>query len=300
MTKLQIKDLYVSVEGKQIVKGLNLTINQGEIHALMGPNGSGKSTLAQAIMGHPRYKIDSGDVLIDGESILNLSVDKRAKKGLFLSFQYPAEVPGVSMLNFFRLAMNSLNGAPKTIPEFRQIVKQKMEMLKVDESFTKRYLNEGFSGGEKKRSEILQMALLNPKIAILDETDSGLDIDALKTVSEGVSSLVTGMGVLLITHYNRMLKYITPDYVHVMVGGRIVKSGDSNLAMQLDEHGYEKIIQEVGVYHNTIEEQSSSMHQRISDSSRVAIDSPNNNMGLDSNKLTHSSASISGEGRARG
>lgn len=245
MTKLQIKDLYVSVEGKQIVKGLSLTINQGEIHALMGPNGSGKSTLAQAIMGHPNYNIDSGDILIDGESIINLPVDKRAKKGLFLSFQYPAEVPGVSMLNFFRMAMNALNGAPKTIPEFRQIVKQKMEVLKVDESFAKRYLNEGFSGGEKKKSEILQMALLNPKIAILDETDSGLDIDALKTVSEGINSLVTDMGVLLITHYNRMLKHITPDYVHVMVGGRIVKSGDSNLAMKLDEHGYEKIIQEV-------------------------------------------------------
>lgn len=245
MTKLQIKDLYVSVEGKQIVKGLNLTINQGEIHALMGPNGSGKSTLAQAIMGHPNYNIDSGDILIDGESIINLPVDKRAKKGLFLSFQYPAEVPGVSMLNFFRMAMNALNGAPKTIPEFRQIVKQKMEVLKVDESFAKRYLNEGFSGGEKKKSEILQMALLNPKIAILDETDSGLDIDALKTVTEGINSLVTDMGVLLITHYNRMLKHITPDYVHVMVGGRIVKSGDSNLAMKLDEHGYEKIIQEV-------------------------------------------------------
>lgn len=246
MPKLEIKDLHVSVDGKQIVKGLNLTINEGEIHALMGPNGSGKSTLAQAIMGHPRYKIDSGDVLIDGESILNLSVDKRAKKGLFLSFQYPAEVPGVSMLNFFRLAMNSLNGAPKTIPEFRQIVKQKMGMLKVDESFTKRYLNEGFSGGEKKRSEILQMALLNPKIAILDETDSGLDIDALKTVSEGISSLAgPDMGMLLITHYNRMLKYIMPHYVHIMVNGRIIRSGDSSLAMQLDEKGYENIIKEL-------------------------------------------------------
>ncbi|MBI2076384.1 MAG: Fe-S cluster assembly ATPase SufC [Candidatus Aenigmarchaeota archaeon] len=248
MTKLQIKDLHVSVKGKQIVKGLNLTINQGEIHALMGPNGSGKSTLAQAIMGHPNYNIDSGDILIDGESIINLPVDKRAKKGLFLSFQYPAEVPGVSMMNFFRMAMNALNGAPKTIPEFRQIVKQKMEVLKVDESFAKRYLNEGFSGGEKKKSEILQMALLNPKIAILDETDSGLDIDALKTVSEGISSLAgPETGLLLITHYNRMLKYITPHFVHILVDGRIVKSGDSSLAMQLDEKGYENIIKEMTV-----------------------------------------------------
>lgn len=247
MTTLEIKDLRVSVDGKQIIKGLNLTINQGEIHALMGPNGSGKSTLAQAIMGHPRYTIDSGDVLVDGESILKMSADKRAKKGLFLSFQYPAEVPGVSMMNFFRMAMNALNGNAKmSIPEFRKIVKEKMSMLKVDESFAKRYLNEGFSGGEKKRSEILQLALLNPKIAILDETDSGLDIDALKTVAEGINSMAgPNIGVLLITHYNRMLKYITPHHVHILVDGQVVKSGDSSLAMQLDEHGYEKIIQEV-------------------------------------------------------
>lgn len=246
MVQLEIKNLYVSVDGKQIIKGLNLTVNQGEIHALMGPNGSGKSTLAQAIMGHPRYTIDSGDVLVDGESILKMSADKRAKKGLFLSFQYPAEVPGVSMMNFFRMAMNALNGNAKmSIPDFRKLVKEKMEMLHVDESFAKRYLNEGFSGGEKKRSEILQLALLNPKIAILDETDSGLDIDALKVVAEGINNLAANMGVLLITHYNRMLEYVMPHYVHILVDGQLVKSGDSSLAMQLDEHGYEKIIQEV-------------------------------------------------------
>lgn len=245
MPKLEIKDLHVSVDGKPIVKGLNLTINEGEIHALMGPNGSGKSTLAQAIMGHPRYTIDSGAVLLDGESVMNMSVDKRAKKGLFLSFQYPAEVPGVSMMNFFRMAMMA-QGQKMTIPEFRKIIQEKMNMLHVDESFTKRYLNEGFSGGEKKRSEILQMALLNPKIAILDETDSGLDIDALKIVSEGINNLAgPNTGMLLITHYNRMLKYITPHYVHIMINGRIVKSGDSSLAMKLDEHGYENIMQEV-------------------------------------------------------
>lgn len=247
MTKLEIKDLHVSVDSKQIINGLNLTIKQGEIHALMGPNGSGKSTLAQAIMGHPRYIIDSGDVLIDGESILKMSADKRAKKGLFLSFQYPAEVQGVSMMNFFRMAMNALNGNAKmSIPEFRKLVKEKMDLLKVDESFTKRYLNEGFSGGEKKRSEILQFALLNPKIAILDETDSGLDIDALRIVSEGINSLTgPGVGILLITHYNRMLKYITPHHVHILVNGRIVRSGDSSLAMHLDEQGYETIIKEM-------------------------------------------------------
>jgi len=272
MVKLEIKNLYVSVDGKQIIKDLNLTINPGEIHALMGPNGSGKSTLAQAIMGHPRYTINSGDVLLDGESVLKMSVDKRAKKGLFLSFQYPAEVPGVSMMNFFRMAMMALGQNKMTIPEFRAIVKEKMGMLKVDESFTKRYLNEGFSGGEKKRSEILQMALLNPKIAILDETDSGLDIDALKTVSEGINQLAgPDTGVLLITHYNRMLKYITPRYVHIMIDGRIAKSGDSSLAMKLDEHGYEKIIQEQEVIVN--------------------------NMAIDTNKLTHQDASNHYEGR---
>jgi len=247
MTKLEIKDLHVSIDGKQIVKGLNLTINPGEIHALMGPNGSGKSTLAQAIMGHPRYTIDSGSVLLDGEDILRMSVDKRAKKGLFLSFQYPAEVPGVSMMNFFRMAMTA-QGAKMTIPEFRKIIQEKMGMLHVDESFAKRYLNEGFSGGEKKRSEILQMALLNPRVAILDETDSGLDIDALKIVSESIAKLAgPDTGVLLITHYNRMLKYITPHYVHIMQNGKIVKSGDSSLALQLDEKGYENLIKELVV-----------------------------------------------------
>ncbi len=241
MSVLEIKNLHVSVDGKQIIKGIDITIRQGEVHVLMGPNGSGKSTLANAIMGNPRYRIDSGDVLLDGKSLLKLSPDRRAKEGLFMSFQHPAEVPGVGMMNFLRTAMNSLDGA-KPIHEFRQLVKDKMDMLRMDESFAKRHLNCGFSGGEKKRSEILQMALLNPKVSILDEPDSGLDIDALKIVSESINKFSGETGILLITHYNRMLKYITPDHVHVLVDGKIVKSGGSMLATQLEEKGYGNLV----------------------------------------------------------
>lgn len=206
----------------------------------MGPNGSGKSTLSQTIMGHPRYIITKGDILFNGENIANLSPDKRARLGLFLSFQYPAEIPGVSMAYFLRSAMNAMNGSQKSVKEFRQMLMEKMEMLKIPKEFANRYLNEGFSGGEKKRSEILQLAILNPKIAILDETDSGLDIDALKTVSNGINTLKgPKVGMLLITHYNRILHYVRPDKVHILIDGKIARSGDHELALELEEKGYE-------------------------------------------------------------
>ena len=246
MADLEFRDLYVSIEGKEIIKGLSLNISKGEVHAIMGPNGTGKSTLSNTLMGHPSYQITGGDILFEGKSILGLKSDERSRLGLFLAFQYPVAIPGVTLANFLRTALNARrrveNHEDKGMPilEFRKLLKEKMEFLKMDSSFAGRYLNDGFSGGEKKRAEILQMAVLKPKIAVLDETDSGLDIDALKVVSEGVNSLRgTDLGVLIITHYNRILKYITPDYVHVMIGGRIVESGGPELALTLEEHGYE-------------------------------------------------------------
>ena len=243
---LDIKDLHVSVEGKPILKGLSLTVNKGENHAIMGPNGSGKSTLANTLMGHPKYVVDKGDILIDGENIVKLSPDKRAKKGLFLAFQYPHEVSGVSVFNFLRSSFNSITETPDSKPlsiiAFRKYLREKMEILDIEESFVKRYINEGFSGGEKKKSEILQMAVLKPKIAVLDETDSGLDIDALKIVSAAVNTMSgPDLGILLITHYQRILKYVKPNFVHVLIDGRIVKSGSMSLAEELENKGYDWI-----------------------------------------------------------
>lgn len=247
--ELEIKDLHVSIEGKEILKGVNLKVREGEIHALMGPNGSGKSTLAYTIMGHPRYKVDKGDIRFNGESLVKLSPDARAKKGLFLAFQYPVTVSGLKVFNFLRASYNSTrhNGEaahPITILEFRELLKEKLELLKIDPSIATRYLNEGFSGGEKKRAEILQLALLTPRIALLDETDSGLDIDALKVVADGVNRLAgPNLGVLIITHYQRILRYIKPQFVHVAVDGKIVVSGGEELALKLEEKGYSWITQ---------------------------------------------------------
>jgi Fe-S cluster assembly ATP-binding protein len=247
---LDIKDLHVNVEGQEILKGVSLKVNKGEIHALMGPNGSGKSTLAYSLMGHPNYEVTAGDVLFKGESILELEPDERSRAGMFLAFQYPVAIPGVSVANFLRMALNarlpkdeSGNGRGKrgiSIPKFRKLLKEKMALLEMDPSFAGRYLNEGFSGGEKKRAEILQMAVLEPEIAILDETDSGLDIDALRIVANGVNTLAGAeMGVLVITHYQRLLNYIKPHFVHVMLNGYIAESGGPDLALQLEEKGYD-------------------------------------------------------------
>ncbi|HYC11424.1 MAG TPA: Fe-S cluster assembly ATPase SufC [Nitrososphaerales archaeon] len=241
--ELAIKDLHASVEGKEILKGVDLTVRQGETHALMGPNGSGKSTLAYTLMGHPKYHVTSGEATIDGESILGLTPDKRVKRGLFLAFQYPVAVQGVSMFSFLRAAYNAAHTTdpkePPTIFEFKEAVAEKLKMLSMDDSFLTRYLNEGFSGGEKKRAEILQMALMQPKYAVLDETDSGLDIDALRIVAEGINK-VSGpnMGALIITHYQRILKYVKPQFVHVMYQGRIIESGGEELSRLLEEKGY--------------------------------------------------------------
>jgi len=247
---LEIQNLHVAVDGKPILKGLTLAVRKGEIHALMGPNGSGKSTLANALMGNPKYEVTEGKIFYRGEDVLELSADERARKGLFLAFQYPTAIPGVSVANFLRTALNARRremGEAKPIPpkEFRALVKQHMALLKMDESFAGRYLNDGFSGGEKKRAEILQMAVLRPEIAVLDETDSGLDIDALRIVAEGVNAL-TGpdLGVLLITHYQRLLNYIKPHFVHVLVDGRVVKSGGPDLALELEAQGYDWIREE--------------------------------------------------------
>ncbi len=244
--ELVIQNLHVSIEGKEILKGLNLTIPQGEVHAIMGPNGTGKSTLAYTLMGHPSYIITDGDIFFKGQSILGLAPDQRSRAGLFLAFQYPISIPGVTVANFLRSAVNARRRAlnPKDkgvpVPEFRKKMKEQMERLKMDMAFAGRYLNEGFSGGEKKRAEILQMAMLKPEIAILDETDSGLDIDALRVVSEGVNALRgPDLGILVITHYQRILNYVNPDVVHVMMGGRIVESGGPELALTLEERGYE-------------------------------------------------------------
>jgi Fe-S cluster assembly ATP-binding protein len=252
MGKLEIRDLHATVEGTEILKGVDLTINQGEIHALMGPNGSGKSTLANTLLGHPKYKVTKGDILIDGESIVGLTPDKRAKKGLFLAFQYPVAVPGVTMFSFLRAAYNAVHTDEKhqapTIFEFKETLSEKMKLLEMDESFMNRYLNEGFSGGEKKRAEILQLAMLKPKFAVLDETDSGLDIDALRVVAEGVSKLASNdLGILVITHYQRILKYIRPTFVHVMYEGRITASGGQELSIKLEEKGYGWLKEQAGV-----------------------------------------------------
>ncbi|MEY2819643.1 MAG: putative ATP-dependent transporter SufC [Chloroflexota bacterium] len=246
MSQLEIKDLHVSIEDKEILKGLTLTIKQGEIHAIMGPNGTGKSTLAYTLMGHPNYTVTSGEVLLDGENVLEMEPDERSRAGIFLAFQYPVAIPGVTVANFLRSAINSRRRAENPedkgmpIPEFRKMLKEKMDALKMDHNFAGRYLNDGFSGGEKKRAEILQMATLKPRFSILDETDSGLDIDALRIVSEGVNALSgPELGVLVITHYQRLLNYIKPQFVHVMMGGRIVESGGPELALHLEEHGYD-------------------------------------------------------------
>lgn len=248
MTELTISNLHVNISGKEILKGVDLTIKQGEVHALMGPNGSGKSTLAYSLMGHPSYEVIEGEVLFDGVDLLALRPEERSKRGLFLAFQYPVAIPGVTVANFLRTALNARRRAEDPddkgipIPEFRKILKEKMDFLNMDHAFAGRYLNDGFSGGEKKRAEILQLATLEPKIAILDETDSGLDIDALRTVAEGVSALSgPDLGVLVITHYQRILNYIKPDFVHILFEGRIVESGGPELALKLEERGYDWI-----------------------------------------------------------
>jgi Fe-S cluster assembly ATP-binding protein len=246
MSELVIKNLHVNIEDKEILKGLDLTVKQGEIHAIMGPNGTGKSTLAYTLMGHPNYEVTGGEVWFKGENVLELDPDERSRLGLFLAFQYPVAIPGVTVANFLRTALNARRktdnpedkGVP--IPEFRKMLKEQMSLLKMDHNFAGRYLNDGFSGGEKKRAEILQMATLKPEIAILDETDSGLDIDALRVVADGVNALTgADMGVLVITHYQRLLNYIKPDFVHVMYAGLIVESGGPELALQLEDQGYD-------------------------------------------------------------
>ncbi|MCC3662343.1 Fe-S cluster assembly ATPase SufC, partial [Staphylococcus haemolyticus] len=245
----EIKDLHVSIEDKEILKGVNLTINTGEIHAIMGPNGTGKSTLSSAIMGHPSYEVTQGEVLLDGVNILELEVDERAKAGLFLAMQYPSEITGVTNADFMRSAINAKReeGQEINLMQFIKKLDKEMDFLDIDKDMAQRYLNEGFSGGEKKRNEILQLMMLEPKFAILDEIDSGLDIDALKVVSKGINEMRgEEFGALMITHYQRLLNYITPDKVHVMYGGKVVKSGGPELAKRLEEEGYEWVKEEFG------------------------------------------------------
>ncbi len=246
MSELVIKNLHVSVEGNHILRGLDLTVRPGEIHAIMGPNGTGKSTLAYALMGHPSYDVTDGEAIFQGQNILELKPEERSHLGVFLAFQYPVAVPGVTVANFLRTALNAHEQAANpeskgiSIPAFRTKLKEKMDLLQMDHVFAGRYLNEGFSGGEKKRAEILQMATLEPKIAILDETDSGLDIDALRIVAEGVNALRSpDFAAVLITHYQRILNYVKPDFVHIMLNGRIVESGGPELALVLEEQGYD-------------------------------------------------------------
>jgi Fe-S cluster assembly ATP-binding protein len=248
MSELDIRNLHVSIDGREILKGVNLLVRQGEVHALMGPNGTGKSTLAYTLMGHPNYVVTEGEVWFKGQNLLELEADQRSHLGLFLAFQYPVAIPGVSMANFLRAAINaqrkSTNPQDKgiSVPEFRKLLKEEMDVLKMDHVFAGRYLNDGFSGGEKKRAEVLQMAVLRPEIAVMDETDSGLDIDALRIVSEGINTLAgPKVGVLVITHYQRILNYIKPEFVHIMLDGRIVESGGPELALHLEEQGYDWI-----------------------------------------------------------
>ena len=252
MSELVIHNLHAGINGREILNGVNLTVKQGEVHALMGPNGTGKSTLAYVLMGHPSYEVTEGEVIFKGTNILELKPDERSRLGIFLAFQYPVAIPGVTVANFLRTALNSrrkiANSEDKgmPIPEFRRLLKEKMDLLKMDHAFAGRYLNEGFSGGEKKRAEILQMATLEPEIGILDETDSGLDIDALRIVSDGVNALRgENLGVLVITHYQRILNYIKPEFVHIMLDGRIVESGGADLALHLEEQGYDWIREKV-------------------------------------------------------
>ncbi|WP_456476350.1 Fe-S cluster assembly ATPase SufC [Oceanithermus sp.] len=244
---LEIRDLWVNVEGTPILKGVNLTLPRGEVHALMGPNGAGKSTLGKVIAGDPGYQVVKGQILLDGEDVTELEPDERARKGLFLAFQYPVEVPGVTIANFLRLALQARNGKEVPLGEFYAKLQRALETLEWDEAYVTRYLNEGFSGGEKKRNEILQLMVLEPSYAILDETDSGLDIDALKVVAKGVNAMRgPEFGALVITHYQRLLNYIVPDVVHVMMDGRVVKTGGRELALELEERGYDWLKEEVG------------------------------------------------------
>ena len=244
---LKIEDLQVEIDGQEIVKGLDLEVGKGEIHAIMGPNGSGKSTLANVLMGHPRYEVTGGSVTFQGEDIFELEPDERAKLGMFLAFQYPSEVPGVSVANFLRTAVNSVREEELSPMEMYRLLQEKMSIMQMDPKFAERYLNEGFSGGEKKRNEILQMLMLDPKLAIMDETDSGLDIDALQVVARGVNELRgPEFSAVIITHYQRILRYIEPDHVHVMLDGRLVTSGGKELAEALEEKGYDWVRQEFG------------------------------------------------------
>ena len=243
---LEIKDLHVRIEDREILHGVNLNVAKGETHALMGPNGSGKSTLANTIMGNPNYEVTEGQILFNGEDLTEADPDERARAGLFLAFQYPATIPGVSVANFLRMAVNARREENIKVKEFGQVLGKNMELLKIDRAFTSRYLNEGFSGGEKKRAEILQLAMLAPDFAVLDETDSGLDIDALRIVSDGVNAMRGDeRGFLIITHYTRILSYVKPEFVHIMLDGRIVREGGSELADELEEKGYEFVRDEV-------------------------------------------------------
>ena len=256
---LKIENLHVAIEGKEIVKGFNLEINGGEIHAVMGPNGTGKSTLASALMGHPKYEITEGTVLFEGQDLLEMEVDERARAGLFLAMQYPSEISGVTNADFLRTAINARREEGDEIPLMKFIKKldEKMDVLEMGEEFAQRYLNEGFSGGEKKRNEILQLMMLEPKLAILDEIDSGLDIDALKVVATGVNAMRSpNFSSLIITHYQRMLNYIKPDFVHVMMQGRIVKSGGPELAERLEAEGYDGLKKELGIEDETVNQEA--------------------------------------------
>lgn len=256
---LTIKDLHVSIEGKEILKGVNLEVKGGEIHAIMGPNGTGKSTLSSAIMGHPKYEVTSGSITFDGKNVLEMAVDERARAGLFLAMQYPSEINGVTNADFLRSAINARRdeGNEISLMKFIRQMDKKMEFLEMDEDMAQRYLNEGFSGGEKKRNEILQLMMIEPKIAILDEIDSGLDIDALKVVSKGINEMRSeDFGCIMITHYQRLLNYITPDFVHIMMQGRVVKSGGPELAERLEAEGYDWIKHELGIEDENVGEEA--------------------------------------------
>jgi Fe-S cluster assembly ATP-binding protein len=243
---LEIQNLHVRIEEREILRGLSLTVRKGETHALMGPNGSGKSTLANTIMGNPNYEVTEGKIVFNGEDLTEADPDERARAGLFMAFQYPATIPGVSVANFLRMAVNARREEPIKVKEFGKMLGENMELLRIDRAFTSRYLNEGFSGGEKKRAEILQLAMLKPQIAVLDETDSGLDVDALRIVSDGVNALRgPEMGSLIITHYTRILDYVRPEFVHIMLDGRIVREGGPELADKLEDQGYDFIREEV-------------------------------------------------------